>query len=238
MQGMIGATVNASVVILGGLIGCLIGKFVSEKISDAIMKGLGLAVILIGVSGALEGKRILVTIVSLALGALIGEAVDIDLGTQKLSAFVERKVKRKEGGRGIGEGMCAGALLFCVGAMAVVGSLDAGLTGDCSTIFAKSLIDFIAAIVMASALGVGISFAALPLFIYQGLITLCASFVAPFLSEAVIAEMNCAGSLIIFGLGLNMIGATKIKVANYLPAIFLPIGLCPLYDLIEKLIAG
>lgn len=235
MTGIIGAIVNAVVVILGGLIGAFAGKAFSEKISDTIMKGLGLAVILIGISGALEGQRILITIISLALGALIGEAIDIDKFFRRLSEAAERKF----GGSGtksgsFAEGMCAGALLFCVGAMAVVGSLQAGLTGDCSTIYTKSLIDFIAAMILASTMGIGVAFASVPLIVYQGVITLCAGFVSPFLSDAVVAEMTCAGSLIIFALGLNMVGAAKLKVANYLPAIFLPVAICPIYDIIAE----
>ncbi len=239
MTGIIGAIVNAVVVILGGIIGVFAGKAFSEKISDTIMKGLGLVVMLIGISGALEGQKILVTIISIALGALIGEAVDIDKFFMRLSETVERKFNKNCAKKGsFAEGMCAGALLFCVGAMAVVGSLQAGLVGDCTTIYTKSLIDFIAAMILASTLGIGVAFASLPLIVYQGTITLCAGFVAPFLSDAVVAEMTCAGSLIILALGLNMIGAAKMKVANYLPAIFLPILICPVYDIIANFLSS
>lgn len=238
MTGIIGAIVNAAVVILGGIIGVFAGKAFSEKISDTIMKGLGLVVVLIGISGALEGEKILVTIISIALGALIGEAIDIDKFFHGLSEKAENRFAKGHTKTGnFAEGMCAASLLFCVGAMSVVGSLQAGLTGDCSTIFTKSLIDFIAAIILASTLGIGVSFASVPLFVYQGGITLCAGMVAPFLSNAVVAEMTCTGSLIIFALGLNMTGASKIKVANYLPAIFLPILICPVYDIISKFLS-
>lgn len=241
MVGIIGAIVNAAVVILGGIIGVIAGKAFTEKISDTIMKGLGLVVMLIGLSGALEGKLILVTIISIALGALIGDILDIDKFFRKLSEAAERKFAKKDSNNGnkgnFAEGMCAGALLFCVGAMAVVGSLQAGLTGDCTTIYTKSLIDFIAAMILASTMGIGVSFSSIPLFIYQGVITLCAGVISPFLSEAVVAEMTCAGSLIIMGLGLNMIGVAKLKVANYLPAIFLPIAICPIYNIIADLLS-
>ena len=238
MTGIIGAIVNAAVVILGGIIGVIAGKAFTEKISDTIMKGLGLVVILIGLSGALEDKLILVTIISIALGALIGELLDIDKFFRKLSEAAERKFAKKDNSKGnFAEGMCAGALLFCVGAMSVVGSLQAGLTGDCTTIYTKSLIDFIAAMILASTMGIGVSFSSIPLIIYQGVITLCAGFISPFLSDAVVAEMTCAGSLIIMGLGLNMIGVAKLKVANYLPAIFLPIAICPIYDIIADFLS-
>lgn len=155
MTGIAGAIVNAASVVVAGVIGCMMGSAIPKRISDTIMKGMGLAVMYIGISGALGGKQILVTIISIALGALIGEAVDIDLRLEHLSGWVEEKLSRGKSGS-IAQGMCTGTLLFCVGAMAVVGSLQAGLTGDCSTIFTKSLIDFISAIVLSSTLGIGI----------------------------------------------------------------------------------
>ena len=235
MTGIAGAIVNAASVVVAGVIGCMMGSAIPKRISDTIMKGMGLAVMYIGISGALGGKQILVTIISIALGALIGEAVDIDLRLEHLSGWVEEKLSRGKSGS-IAQGMCTGTLLFCVGAMAVVGSLQAGLTGDCSTIFTKSLIDFISAIVLSSTLGIGIAFAAVPLFLYQGTITVFAGALSPLLSDFAIAEMSCTGSLLICALGLNMIGATKVKVANYLPAIFLPIAICPLYEWLSALL--
>ena len=119
-----------------------------------------------------------------------------------------------------------GALLFCVGAMAIMGALDSGLTGDHSTLYAKALLDGIISVVYASTLGIGVALSAIPIFLYQGAIALGASFLAPYLTEAVILEMKCVGSILILGLSLNMLGLTKIKVMNYVPAVFLPILLC------------
>lgn len=235
MTGIAGAIVNAAAVIVAGIIGRTVGQAIPKRIADTIMKGLGLVVIYIGISGALDGEQILVTIISIALGALIGEAIDINLRLENLAERVEKKLSHGDGGS-VAEGMCAGTLLFCVGAMAVVGSLQAGLTGDCSTIFTKSLIDFIAAIVLASTMGIGVAFAAVPLFIYQGAITVFAGALSPYLSDFAVAEMSCTGSLLIFALGLNMIGAAKVKVANYLPAIFLPMAICPLYEWLSALL--
>lgn len=228
--------VNAAAVIIGGGLGCTMGSIIPKKISDSIMKGVGLAVMYIGISGALDGQQVLITIISIAVGALIGEAIDIDRHLSRLSEWVETKLKGTGGASSVAEGMCTGTLLFCVGAMAVVGSLQAGLTGDCSTIYTKSLLDLISSLVLASTLGIGVAFSALPLFIYQGAITVFASAISPFLSDLVIAEMGCTGSLLICALGLNVIGATKIKVANYLPAIFLPILICPIYEWLAALI--
>ena len=192
MTGIAGAIVNAAAVIVAGIIGRTVGQAIPKRIADTIMKGLGLVVIYIGISGALDGEQILVTIISIALGALIGEAIDINLRLEHLAERVEKKLSHGDGGS-VAEGMCAGTLLFCVGAMAVVGSLQAGLTGDCSTIFTKSLIDFIAAIVLASTMGIGVAFAAVPLFIYQGAITVFAGALSPYLSDFAVAEMSCTG---------------------------------------------
>ena len=118
------------------------------------------------------------------------------------------------------------SLLFCVGAMAIMGALDSGLTGDHATLYAKSTLDGITSIVYGSTMGAGVALSGVAVFLYQGLITLCASFIAPFLSEVVIAEMKCVGSLLVIGLSFNMLGMTKIKVMNYVPAVFFPILLC------------
>ena len=236
MTGIAGAIVNAAAVIVAGIIGRTVGQAIPKRIADTIMKGLGLVVIYIGISGALDGEQILVTIISIALGALIGEAIDINLRLEHLAERVEAQRRFAKNDDGFAAGFVNATLLFCVGAMAVVGSLQAGLTGDCSTIFTKSLIDFIAAIVLASTMGIGVAFAAVPLFIYQGAITVFAGALSPYLSDFAVAEMSCTGSLLIFALGLNMIGAAKVKFANYLPAIFLPIAICPLYEWLSGLL--
>jgi len=223
---MIGVIVNTVAVLAGSAIGLLLKKGIPEKLTSTVMLGIGLSTLYLGWSGTLKGQNALVLILSMAVGALIGSAADID---SKFTAFVESMENRfNKGGSSvsIAEGFITASLLFCVGAMTIVGSLQSGLTGDHEMIMSKSVLDFISAIILSSTLGIGVLLSAVFVFIFQGAIVLLAQIVAPILTEYVIAEMTCAGSLLIFALGLNIVGITKIKVMNYLPAVFLPILFC------------
>ena len=220
-----GAAVNAFAIILGALIGLLFKRGIPERIGNTLSKGLALCVLMIGIQGIMKGENTLVTILSVVLGGLIGEIIDIDRGMQSLGEWVQKKVN-KDGGSSVAEGFVTASLLFVVGAMAVVGSLQSGLARDHSTVFAKSILDGVSSVIFASTLGFGVLLSAIPVFVYQGGITLLAGLLSPLLSDIVIAEMTAAGSVLIIGLSLNMLGLTKIKVANYLPAIFLPILFC------------
>ena len=224
---MTGTLVNAAAVILGSLIGILLKKGIPQRFSDSIMKAVALCVIYIGIDGCMEGKKTLVTIVSMAVGALLGEFLKLDDGINKLGKKLENKVSKNNDGDGnIAKGFVTASLLFCVGAMAIVGSLESGINQNHEIIFSKSLLDFISAIIFSASMGVGVMFSAIFVLVYQGSITLLAQFVGPYLSDVVIAEMTCTGSLLIIALGLNMLGITKLKVMNYIPAVFLPILLC------------
>ena len=224
---MTGTLVNAVAVILGSLIGILLKKGIPQRFSDSIMKAVALCVIYIGIDGCMEGRKTLVTIVSMAAGALLGELLKLDDGINKLGKKLENKVSGNNGGDGnIAKGFVTASLLFCVGAMAIVGSLESGINKNHEIIFSKSLLDFISAIIFSASMGVGVMFSAIFVLVYQGSITLLAQFVGPYLSDVVIAEMTCTGSLLIIALGLNMLGITKLKVMNYIPAVFLPILLC------------
>lgn len=228
MQALLGTLVNTAAVLIGGSIGLLLKKGLPAKISDTVMKGVGLCVVYIGISGSLNGKNALITIISIAVGAVIGELLDLDGKITRLGGFLENKFS-KTGDKGktpIAKGFVSASLLFCVGAMAIVGSLNSGLSHNHEMLYTKSLLDFISSIIFAASLGVGVLFSAIFVLVYQGAITLLAQFVAPFLTEVVIAEMTCVGSVLIIGLGMNMIGITKLKVMNYVPAIFLPTLLC------------
>ena len=180
----------------------------------------------IGVDGMLAGENTLVAILSIAIGAIFGELLQLDEHMHQLGDWVERKFGGKGSKTSLSDGFVTASLLFCVGAMAIMGALDSGLTGDHSTLYAKALLDGIISVVYASTLGIGVALSAIPIFLYQGAIALGASFLAPYLTEAVILEMKCVGSILILGLSLNMLGLTKIKVMNYVPAVFLPILLC------------
>jgi len=221
---MIGAIVNTLAAVVGGLLGSLLKKGIPERFADLVQKGLALCVLYIGIKGSLVGTNTLVTILSLVLGAILGELMNIDGAIERLGAWAQRKLSK--GGSRLGEGFVTASLLFCVGSMAVVGSLQSGLTGNHETIFTKSMLDFVSAIILASSLGLGVCLSGAFVLVYQGAIVLLARWAAPILSDYVVAEMSCAGSLLIVALGLNMLGITKLKVANLLPAMFLPIILC------------
>lgn len=224
---MLGTIVNTIAVIIGGLIGLCLKKGLPKRISDAVMTGVALCTIYIGISGCLDGKNALITVLSIAIGAVIGTMLDLDGRLNRLGESLEKKFKNPASEKtSLAEGFVSASLLFCVGAMTIVGSLQSGLTGNHEMLFTKSLLDFISSIVFASSMGVGVILSSIFVFVYQGAITLLSSFVAPFLSDAVVAEMTCAGSLLLIGLGLNLLGVTKIKIMNYIPAIFLPILFC------------
>ncbi len=224
---MLGVIVNAAAVIVGSAIGLLVKKGIPTKFTDIIMKGIGLCVLYIGISGSLKGENTLILIISIVVGAVIGEACDLDGRLNRFAEGLEQRFK-KEGKEGpsIAEGFVSASLLFCVGAMTIVGSLQAGLSGDNEMLFTKSTLDFISSIVFASALGVGVMLSSGFVLVLQGAIVLLAQFIAPVLSDNVIAEMTCAGSILIIALGLNLVGLSKFKVMNYMPAIFIPIALC------------
>ncbi|MBE5851489.1 MAG: DUF554 domain-containing protein [Lachnospiraceae bacterium] len=224
---MIATIVNMVAVLIGGSVGLLLKKGLPEKLSDSIMKGLGLCTLYLGISGSLKGQNSLILIISMVVGIVIGEILDLDDKVNRLGKFVEKKFQ-KEGNTkvSIAEGFVSASLLFCVGAMAIVGSLQAGLAGDYEMLYNKSMLDGVAAIIFASSFGVGVLLSAFFVFAYQGTITLLAQWIAPFLTDVVIAEMTCVGSVIIIGIALNMIGLTKFKLMNYVPAVFIPIILC------------
>lgn len=221
---MIGTIVNTLAAVVGGLLGSLLKKGIPERFADLVQKGLALCVLYIGIKGSLVGTNTLVTILSLVLGAILGELLNIDGGIERLGAWAQSKLSK--GGSRLGEGFVTASLLFCVGSMSVVGSLQSGLTGNHETIFTKSMLDFVSAIILASSLGLGVCLSGVFVLVYQGAIVLLARWAAPILSDYVVAEMSCAGSLLIVALGLNMLGITKLKVGNLLPAMFLPIILC------------
>ena len=221
---MLGTIVNSLTVILGCTIGLIVKNRLTTKISNTIMNGLALCTIYIGISGALSGGNTLIMVIAIAIGGLIGESIDIDKCLNNLGYYIERKFKRnKEDDVSIAEGFISSSLLFCVGAMTIVGALESGLKGNHELLFTKSILDGISAIIFTSSLGIGVIFSSITVFIYQGLITIGAGFLAGILSTEVITNMSSVGGVIILGLGLNMIGVTKIKIANLLPSIFLPI---------------
>ena len=223
---MLGVLVNVGTVLIGSLVGLFLKRGIPAKVTEALMIGIGLCTVFIGISGALEGENTLVLILSMAIGTVIGTLLDIDKQLNRLAAYVEARFKQKEGQVTVAEGFVTAGLLFCVGAMTIVGSLQAGLTGDCEMLFTKATLDLVSSCVLAASLGIGVLLADIFVLVFQGGIVLLAGLVAPFLTDYAIGEMTCAGSVLIIALGLNLIGVTKIKVANYLPVIFIPPILC------------
>ena len=226
---LLGTIVNALGVLGGGAVGLavhrLLQKGIPQRYSDRIMQGIGLCTVYIAAGGLLSGSKTLVTILSMVAGAAIGEWLDLDGRIAALSQKLEAKFAR-EGDNSFAQGFMTATLLFCVGTMAILGSLDSGLRGDHATLLAKSVMDTISACIFASTLGLGVLFSAVSVLLYQGTITLLASVVGPYLTEAVVAEMNTVGSLLLLGLSLDLLGIRRLKLMNYLPAMFLPILFC------------
>lgn len=221
---MLGTIVNTLAILAGCAIGLLLKRGINEKVTDAIMKGISLCVVYIGIDGMLEGSKTLAVIIAMALGAAIGTLLDLNGKVEKLGKMIEGRISN--GGAGIAQGFVTASLIYCVGAMAVVGSLQSGLNGDHSMLYTKALLDGISAMVLTASLGAGVGLSAASVFVYQGALTLLAGLIAPVLSDAVVAEMTCVGSILIAALGLNMLGVVKLKVMDYVPAIFIVIPLC------------
>lgn len=241
----LGTIVNFSAVLVCGLLGMLVKKGVPKKISDAIVFAMAICVIYIGVDGALEPTpalqegaffsaglvKILVMVLSMALGTLIGEAIDIDGLVNRLGEKLEKRLV-KDGEKGkFAQGFVSCSLLFCVGAMTVNGAFQDAI-GKPDILLAKSVIDGIMCFVMASTLGVGCAVSSVFVLVYQGALTLVGLFLADVLPAAVISYMSVTGALIIVLIGLDMLGVTKVKTANMTPAIFLPVVIYPLLSLI------
>ena len=229
---MVGTLINTMAILVGTALGLLLRKGIPERLRETVVQGQGLCVILIGLSGALKTGDTLCMIICMVAGALIGAAINIEKRLNDLGAFLERKVTRGTGETGsVAKGFVSASLLFCVGAMAIVGAMDSGLRGDHSTLIAKSALDGISAIFFASSLGIGVGLSAFAVLIYQGAIALLAMWIEPLLTQAVITEMSAVGGLLIMGIGLNMIYDKHIPVGNLLPAIFLPMLYIPLTGL-------
>lgn len=223
---MLGTLVNTFAVIIGASIGLLIKKGIPERFGYSLLKGLGLCSLYIGISGAFKGENTLIMIVSIVVGIIIGEGIDIDSRVNSVVKRIESKFFRKKGKNNIAQGFISASLLFCVGSMTLVGAMNAGLLGDNTMLYTKSAMDFCSSIIFASTLGIGVLLSAIFVLIYQGGLTLLAIYAAPLLNNQVINEMTCVGSLIIIAMGLNILGITKIKLMNYIPAMFLPIVIC------------
>ncbi|SMC49028.1 DUF554 domain-containing protein [Papillibacter cinnamivorans] len=226
---MIATVINAVLVLAGSLIGILFKNRIHERFSSSLVMGLGLCVITIGIISAIRTENILTVIICMVLGTLIGEAARIEDRLDGIGEFLRSRLAGRGENSRFTEGFVTASVLFCVGSMAVMGSLEAGINHNYSIIISKGVIDGVTSITFAAAMGIGVAFSALPILIYQGALTLLAGWVGPLLSESVVTEMSAVGGAIIIGIGLNMlgIGKNRIRVGNMLPAIFLPIAYIP-----------
>lgn len=238
----LGTIVNAGAIIAGGIAGTLLRSGIPEKYKRIVMQGIGLSVLFIGVSGTikemvaivdgnkLDRQFIMIMIFSLVIGGLIGEFLKIETRLENIGIWFQSKIPSKSGS--FSDGFVTASLVYCVGAMAIMGALEDGLLGSTTTLFAKSVLDGVSAVIFAATMGIGVAFSAFPVLIYQGSITLLAGVVKPLLTPTVISQMSLVGGILIFAIGLNLLEIKKVNVGNLLPSVFIPV----IYYLLASLI--
>ncbi|PLR79972.1 DUF554 domain-containing protein [Bacillus canaveralius] len=221
---LLGTLVNGLLIIIGSLLGKLLHR-IPERIKATVMHGIGLAVIVLGLQMGFKSANFLVVILSLVLGAVIGELIDLEAKLNSLGGWLEKKVGSDANGGSISQGFVTATLIFVIGAMAIIGALDSGIRGDHDVLYTKSIIDGFTALILTTTLGMGVLFSAFPVMIYEGMIALFATQINRFVPEALmdsfILEMTATGGIMIFAIGLNLTGITKIRVANLLPGILI-----------------
>ena len=222
---MLGTVVNALAIVAGGLVGLCCTRGIDDRYRQTVLQGLALCVLLIGGKSALSSDNLPVVILSLVVGGVVGEWLAIEARLESLGRWIEaRFADGSAGGGDFARGFVSASLVFCVGSMAVVGSLESGLAGNHRTLFAKAVIDGVAALIFASTLGRGVLFSSVPVLVYQGAITLAAGLLRPLLTAAAVADMSAVGGLLIVAIGVNLLGIARIRVGNLLPAVFLPLA--------------
>jgi uncharacterized membrane protein YqgA involved in biofilm formation len=226
---MLGPAVNAIVIVVCGLVGCFLVRGIRSRFEEIIIKAIGLSIIFVGLNGAFANENVLLLILSMVIGAAIGELLNIDSFRNRLGLWAERRLgmsANADGGkRSFSKGFVTTSILFCSGAMAIVGSMQSGLDGNHEILFAKSILDGAISIVFGASMGIGVVFSAVPVFLYQAGIALAAMAVRDLLTPDIIREMSAVGSLVVAAIGFNFLGTreTEIKVANLIPAIFIPL---------------
>lgn len=232
---MIGVLFNTCTVLIGSVIGLLCHKGISQRLNKAVMTAVGLCTVGIGICNLIEGDNLIVMVVSISTGMIIGTLLNIDKMLNTLGEKITSKLASSGKGASAAEGFVTACLLFCVGAMTITGSIQSGISGDNSIIFTKSILDLISATVLAASLGIGVLFSSAFVLVFQGGLVLLAGYIEPFIDKCVPC-IACVGGIIIIGLGLNLIGVTKIKVADMLPAILLTPFVYYAVDAIEALL--
>lgn len=219
---MTGTIINAALIIAGSLMGLFFGNKMKDKYKETIMKGIGLCVILIGFKMAFETKDMLLLIISIVIGSFLGEWIKIEDGLYKFSDKIRDKLHHKKGFSNFTEGFVTATLIYCVGSMAIVGAIENGVNGNPDILIAKGILDGVSAIVFTSTMGIGVLFSFVPVFIYQGSLSLLAFQMQPILTEVMVNEMSAVGGILILAIGLNILGIVKIRVGNMIPSIFIP----------------
>lgn len=221
---MTGVLVNVVAIIVGSILGLVFKKFIKPSYKETIMNGLALTVLIMGIMNVIDSNQYLIVIISIVLGSLIGELLDIEGKINSLTDALSRVLGRGNSENStFSEAFVTTTLIFCVGAMAILGSLESGLLGNHDTLFAKSLLDGIASIIFASTLGIGVMFSALVVFFYQGAIVLGATLLKDLLTPEMITEISAVGGILIIAIALNILEIKKIKIGNMLPAIVIPV---------------
>ena len=230
----LGTIINVAGIIFGGLLGMLFGKIMPERLQESLSKSCGICVLFIGISGALEGMmsvegtslvsgKTMLIILSIALGALVGELLNIEAGIEKFGEWLKVKTGNSSERRFV-EGFVTASLTVCIGAMAIVGSIEDGIFGDYSILATKAILDLIIILVMTCSLGKGCMFSAIPVALLQGGVTILARFIKPLMTESALSNLSLVGAILIFCVGINLVWGKKVRVANLLPAIVFAVG--------------
>lgn len=214
---MLGTFVNAGAVIAGGIVGMLFNKSMHDRFKTIYFQAVGLFTIAMGISMVWNMQHILIVVSSLAIGSLIGEWLNLEKGTERMSEFLKRKLKI--GSEKFSEGLITAFLLYCIGAMTIVGAINEGTGGSSEVLLTKSLMDGFSSIILASAFGVGVIVSAIPLIIFQGGITLLAMYAGSFFTTDIIQGLTAVGGILLIGLGINILEIKKLRIMNMLPSL-------------------
>ena len=231
----LGTIINSAAIIVGGVFGHLFGKILNERIQDSLQKASGICVLFIGIAGAMEGMlklsgsslsagRSMLIVASLALGALVGEILNIEHGFERFGEWLKVKTGNAKD-KSFVEGFVTASLTVCIGAMAVVGSIKDGISGDYSILVTKAILDLIIITVMTCSLGKGCAFSAIPVAVFQGLITALARLIKPLMTDGALANLSLIGSILIFCVGVNLVWDKRIRVANLLPSLVFAVAI-------------
>jgi uncharacterized protein len=225
MSGLLGPSVNAIAIVVCGLVGCFLMRGIPARFEEIFRKAIGLSVVLIGIKGALDCQRMLLCIMSMVIGSALGELIGIDAFMNRIGQWAESRISKNPNGEGhnFAKAFVSTTILYCGGSMATVGALQSGLLGNHEVLFAKSILDGTTSIVFGATMGIGVVFSAIPVFIYQSCIALLSILVKDLLTPDIIREMSAVGNLIVAGIGFNFLEIKEIKVANFIPAIFVPV---------------